>query len=111
MHSVDAIENTPLTSGSINNPVGNAQLLSNVASIRHDVDPAVVDHYSVQRVIDLNCAVSGRDLGSATSEVQKAIDGLGKLPAGTLITIRGQSQAMRDSFRTLSGGIVLAIIP
>jgi CzcA family heavy metal efflux pump len=108
--SVDALSNTPLTPGAISNPFGSAQLLSNVASITHGVDPSVVDHYSVQRVIDLNCAVSGRDLGSATSEVQKAIDGLGKLPAGTLITIRGQSQAMRDSFRTLSGGIVLAII-
>ena len=108
--SVDAISNTPLTPGAINNPFGSAQLLSNVASITHGVDPSVVEHYSVQRVIDLNCAVSGRDLGSATNEVQKAIDGLGKLPAGTLITIRGQSQAMRDSFRTLSGGIVLAII-
>ena len=73
MHSVDAIENTPLTSGAINNPVGNAQLLSNVASVRHDVDPAVVDHYSVQRVIDLDCAVSGRDLGSATNAVQREI--------------------------------------
>jgi CzcA family heavy metal efflux pump len=108
--SVDAISNTPLTPGAINNPFGSAQLLSNVASITHGVDPSVVEHYSVQRVIDLNCAVSGRDLGSATNEVQKAIDGLSKLPAGTLITIRGQSQAMRDSFRTLSGGIVLAII-
>src|SRR6202011_3504235 len=108
--SVDAISNTPLTPGAINNPFGSAQLLSNVAPITHGVDPSVVEHYSVQRVIDLNGAVSGRDLGSATNEVQKAIDGLGKLPAGTLITIRGQSQAMRDSFRTLGGGIVLAIV-
>jgi multidrug efflux pump subunit AcrB len=110
MHSVEAIENTPLTSGAINNPVGNAQLLSNVASVRHDVDPAVVDHYSVQRVIDLDCAVSGRDLGSATSAVQREIASLGKLPPGTLINIRGQSQAMRSSFMTLGAGIVLAIV-
>jgi multidrug efflux pump subunit AcrB len=110
MHSVDAISNTPLTSGGVNNPFGSAQLLSNVASIRHDVDPAVVDHYSVQRVIDLDCAVSGRDLGSATNAVQREIDSLGKLKTGTLINIRGQSQAMRSSFMTLGGGIGLAII-
>jgi multidrug efflux pump subunit AcrB len=108
--TVDALSDTPLTPGGINNPVGSAQLLTNIASIHHDIDPSVVDHYSVQRVIDLNAAVTGRDLGSATDQVQRAIDSLGKLPAGTLITIRGQSQAMRDSFRTLSGGIVLAII-
>jgi multidrug efflux pump subunit AcrB len=110
MHSVDAISNTPLTPGAVSNPFGSAQLLSNVASIRHDVDPAVVDHYSVQRVMDLDCAVSGRDLGSATNAVQREIDSLGKLPTGTLINIRGQSQAMRSSFMTLGGGIGLAIV-
>ena len=110
MHSVDAISNTPITPGAVSNPYGSAQLLSNVASIRHDIDPAVVDHYSVQRVIDLDCAVSGRDLGSATNAVQREIDTLGKLPTGTLINIRGQSQAMRSSFMTLGGGIGLAIV-
>jgi multidrug efflux pump subunit AcrB len=110
MHSVDAISNTPLTPGAVNNPFGSAQLLSNVASITHDIDPAVVDHYSVQRVIDLDCAVSGRDLGSSSDAVQRAISSLGKLPTGTLINIRGQSQAMRSSFMTLGGGIGLAII-
>src|SRR3984957_3384443 len=110
MHSVDAISNTPITSGAVNNPFGSAQLLSNVASIRHDIDPAVVDHYSVQRVVDLDCAVSGRDLGSVTNAVQRAVSSLGKLPTGTLINIRGQSQAMNSSFMTLGGGIVLAIV-
>ncbi len=110
MDSVDAIANTPLTPGAVDNPANSAQLLSNVASITHAVDPAVVDHYSVQRVIDLDCAVSGRDLGSSTNAVQREINTLGKLPKGTLINIRGQSQAMRSSFMTLGGGIVLAIV-
>jgi multidrug efflux pump subunit AcrB len=110
MNSVDAIENIPLTQGQVNNPTGSTQLLSNVASVQHSVDPAVVDHYSVQRVIDVDCAVSGCDLGSATRAVERAIGSLGRLPAGTLINVRGQSQAMRDSFRTLGGGIVLAIV-
>src|SRR5271163_183118 len=110
MDSVDAIANTPLTPGAVNNPFGSAQLLSNIASIRHDIDPAVVDHYSVQRVIDLDSAVSGRDLGSATDAVQRAIASLGNLPTGTLINIRGQSQAMHSSFVTLGGGIGLAIV-
>jgi multidrug efflux pump subunit AcrB len=110
MNSVDAISNTSLTAGAIDNPSGSTQLLSNVAAIKHGVDPAVVDHYSVQRVIDVDCAASGRDLGSATSAVQREIDSLGKLPTGTLINIRGQSQAMRSSFITLGLGIVLSIV-
>src|SRR5260370_5857949 len=86
------------------------QFLGNVATIRHGLDPAVVAHYTVQRVIDVNCGVDGRDLGSTTSAVQRAIDSLGQLPAGTKIVIRGQSQAMGQSFVTMGMGLVLAIV-
>src|SRR5277367_1071779 len=54
--------------------------------------------------------LAGRDLGSTSAAVQRVINGLGKLPPGTKVTIRGQSQAMRQSFTTLGAGIVLAII-
>jgi multidrug efflux pump subunit AcrB len=87
-----------------------AQVLGNVATITHDVDPSVIAHYSVQRVMDVNCSVAGRDLGSASDAVHREIANLGRLPAGTSIVVRGQSQAMRQSFNTLELGIVLAIV-
>src|SRR5216684_1418015 len=114
--SVDQIANTPLTNGAAAQPGAAAlsgtavQFLGNVASISHGIDPAVVAHYTVQRVIDVNCGVSGRDLGSTTNAVQRAIDSLGQLPAGTKIVIRGQSQAMRQSFVTMGAGLILAIV-
>ena len=86
------------------------QLLSNVAAIRHGVDPSVVNHYTVQRVIDVDCAVSGRDLGSVSASVQRAVSALGQLPAGTKISVLGQSQAMRNSFNTMGLGLILAIV-
>ena len=67
-------------------------------------------HYTVQRVMDVDCAVSGRDLGAVTSAVRREIGRLGKLPPGTQVVIRGQSQAMSTSFVTLGEGLVLAII-
>jgi multidrug efflux pump subunit AcrB len=105
--SVDQIANTPLTNGTSTQAV---QFLGNVATISHANDPAVVAHYTVQRVIDVDCGVSGRDLGSTTAAVQKAIDSLGQLPAGTHVVIRGQSQAMNQSFKTMGLGLILAII-
>jgi multidrug efflux pump subunit AcrB len=105
--SVDQIANTPLTNGTSGQAV---QFLANVASIRHANDPAVVAHYTVQRVIDVNCNVEGRDLGSTTNAVQKAINTLGQMPAGTHVVIRGQSQAMNQSFRTMGLGLILAIL-
>jgi multidrug efflux pump subunit AcrB len=102
----------PFTNGTATTAVSGpaVQVLGNVASIRRSLDPAVVAHYTVQRVIDVDCGVHGRDLGSTTNAIQRAIDSLGKLPAGTNITIRGQSQAMRQSFVTMGVGLILAIV-
>jgi len=109
--SVGALSNLPFsTPASSAGKQGQAQLLSNLATIRHAWNPAVVAHYTVQRVIDVDAAVSGRDLGSVTAAVQHEIDNLGALPAGTHVVIRGQSQAMHDSFVTLGEGLILAII-
>src|SRR5579884_2980155 len=108
--SVQALKNTPLSPASVDNTTGAPQLLSNVATIHQDVEPAVVNHYDVQRVIDVDSGVEGRDLGSAASAVRDAIAKLGKLPLGTRITIRGQSEAMNESFASLELGLILAII-
>ena len=99
----------PVTSG-VPGSTAPPQLLANVAHITRGLDPAVVAHYTVQRVVDVNASVAGRDLGSATAAVQDAIGHLGQLPRATDIAVRGQSQAMRQSFATLEGGIVLAIV-
>ena len=105
--SVAQIANIPLTDGSAGHP---AQFLGNVATIRHANDPAIIAHYTVQRVIDVDCAVHGRDLGGTTAAVERAIAGLGQLPPGTKVIIRGQSAAMRESFVTMGAGLLLAIV-
>jgi multidrug efflux pump subunit AcrB len=106
VQSVAQISNIPLTSGASPQSV---QFLGNVANITHTTDPAVIAHYTVQRIIDVDCAVHGRDLGGTASAVQRAIDSMGEMPAGTKIVIRGQSAAMHSSFITMGLGLVLAI--
>jgi len=110
LNSIDAISNTPIRALSAAPTAESPQLLGNVAKISRSADPAVIDHYTVQRVMDVNASVAGRDLGSVTSDVQKAIASLGKLPTDQRIVIRGESQAMRESFITLAAGLVLAIV-
>ncbi len=110
LNSIDSIANTPLSTPATMQARGFPELLGNVARIYRSFDPAVIDHYTVQRVIDVDASVAGRDLGSTTADVQKAIVSLGKLPPSQKIVIRGESQAMRESFLTLAAGIVLAIV-
>ena len=110
MNSVQAIANIPLSTPSIGPAAGRPELLGSVARIYRSAEPAVIDHYTVQRVIDVDASAVGRDLGSVTSDVQHAIASMGKLAPGQTITIRGESQAMRQSFRTLAMGLLLAIL-
>lgn len=120
--SVDTLMSTPLSLPGAATPLQAATLpqtqpvpqpqyetLANVSRVVPDSVPAEVSHYTVQRVIDINANIQGRDLGSVVGGIQKKIDGLGKLPVGTRITVHGQYEVMNQSFRSLLMGLILAI--
>ena len=85
--------------------------LSDVASVRPRGALGSVNHYSVQRVLDVAANVDGRDLGGVTREIRAAIAEVSKgLPITTHIELRGQSQVMETAFGNLALGLVVAII-
>jgi CzcA family heavy metal efflux pump len=121
MQSVNDLMTTPLSlpqalqqtagrSPLMDNTPGTSSYLGSIATLRPSRDKSLINHATVQRVIDVQCSVTGRDLGSVTQEIQKAIDGLKNLPRGTRIFIRGQSESMFNSFRSLGVGLMLAIV-
>ena len=83
--------------------------LSGFASLHHVGVPNELNHYTVMRVLDVMAGVDGRDLGSVVKDIQAKIKGLGPLPKGTSIRIRGQFDVMLDAFRDMGGGLVVAI--
>jgi multidrug efflux pump subunit AcrB len=86
----------------------NAPYLGGLARLSPTQDRASVNHYTVQPIVDVQASVHGRDLGGATSDIQKIIDGV-KAPKNTRITVRGQSQSMRASFISFGLGLIVAI--
>ena len=91
-------------------PQAPAQTLADLAKITQSVSPENISHYTVQRVLDVEGDVEGRDLGSVAKDIQKKIDSLKPLPPGTRITLRGQNEVMTQSFRSLGLGLVLAVV-
>ncbi len=71
---------------------------------------ASVNHSTIQRVINVQAAAEGRDLGSVAAEIQKAIDSLHELPKGMKVSVRGQIESMRTSFSALGLGLILAVV-
>jgi len=91
-------------------PAAPAMTLGNVASVFPGASPGVVNHYTVQRVLDVAAGVEGRDLGSVVGDIRGRIRALGALPTGMRITVRGQGEVMTQSFRSLGLGLILAIV-
>ena len=106
--AADLVQTIPTTPTDV--PTPPSQSLGNLVTMSSDWVPNELDHYTVQRVMDVTATVEDRDLGSTATDIQKAIDGLGTLPKGMIITIRGQNEVMTESFRSLGLGIIIAIL-
>ncbi|NTX25786.1 efflux RND transporter permease subunit [Burkholderia pyrrocinia] len=118
--SLQALANVPLPAGTARSPQTPAggpaagapaqNLLGALGSFSRATQQAVVSHYNVQPVLDIFASVQGRDLGGVTADVTKLVDAARvQLPPGSSIVLRGQVQAMHESFAGLLGGLALAI--
>jgi len=83
--------------------------LDSVVHISHILTPTEVDHYQIRRTVDVYVSPKGEDLSRVYTELQKIVDQTG-LPENTTINIRGSVQAMRSSFSSFGGGLVLSIL-
>jgi multidrug efflux pump subunit AcrB len=92
-------------------PAAPVMRLADIASIYPRSSLESVNHYTVQRELDIAANVDGRDLGATAADIQAAINDISKgLPITTHIDIRGQNEVMQASFRSLGLGMILAVI-
>ncbi|MDE6803981.1 MAG: efflux RND transporter permease subunit, partial [Muribaculaceae bacterium] len=71
--------------------------------------PNTISRENVQRKLVVSANVSGRDLGSAVSEMQKAIASGVELPEGYRVEYGGQFENARSASRTLLVATLLAV--
>ena len=105
IHSLYDLKQIPLRSA---NGTDTTQLGA-VTDITTINSPTEVDHYQLQRVIDLYVAPSGEDLGAVASKVDDIIART-KLPEGVRVNVRGSVEGMRQSFKSFGLGLVLSIV-
>jgi multidrug efflux pump subunit AcrB len=116
MDSITRLANSPVVplggvGPNINTTVTRSQLLRNLASISPGRSPSNITHYQVRPTFDILAGVNHSDLGSVDKGIEQIVSDIrGKLPRGSNITVRGQVQSMRDSFRGLAGGLIFAVV-
>jgi multidrug efflux pump subunit AcrB len=107
VQSLQALRNLPLTVG----PAGTPEILNDVTSISRGNNMASVNHYNIQRTIDIYGGADGRDLAGVGAEVQAIVDAnRHDLVRGSEMLIRGQLETMRTSFAGLAAGLIFAIV-
>ena len=103
--SVEDLKTMPLRAPSLTRPT----YLNQVADVQPISTPTEVDHYQLQRAIDVYVAPSDEDLKTPAREVQKIVDAT-KLPSNIRVNIRGLVNTMNASFRSFGIGLLLSIL-
>ncbi len=108
INSMQSLDNIPVSSATPNRP---QELLSNLAAVNLNVQPALISHYNNQPLIDVYASVEGRDLGGVASDIRRVMQEFeNKLPRGTQMVLRGQVDTMTSSFVGLGAGVAVAIV-
>ncbi|MGV8879627.1 MAG: efflux RND transporter permease subunit [Sphingobacteriaceae bacterium] len=104
MSTEERLRSLPLKKGSIR-PV-----LEDVASITRVKSAAQVNRKGPNRYVTIMANIYGKDLGTASGAVKKAIKTAGEAPRGTSIWTEGTLQLLDDTLSSLIAGLGVAII-
>jgi multidrug efflux pump subunit AcrB len=103
--SLEDIKAMPLHAPNLKLPT----YLDQVASITPIQTPTEVDHYQLQRTIDVYVAPSKEDLGKPAKEISKIVADA-QVPPNLRVNIRGLVDTMQTSFRSFGFGLLLSIL-
>jgi multidrug efflux pump subunit AcrB len=85
-------------------------VLGDVADIKTGITNGENDNIGAIPTLSVTANLYNKDLGTATTDVQKAIDALGKPPRGLTIEMRGMSQTLTATLDSLQSGLIVAIL-
>jgi multidrug efflux pump subunit AcrB len=85
-------------------------ILSDVASVKIDTTNGENDDIGSVPTLSVTANINRMDLGTATTDVQKAIKSIGKLPRGLSVELRGMSTTLTDTLDSLQTGLLVAIL-
>ncbi len=105
VRSLEDLKAMPLRAPNLKSPT----YLNQVADITPILTPTEVDHYQLQRTIDVYVAPKAEDLAKPAKEIRKIVAET-QLPPNIRVNIRGLVTTMQASFRSFGFGLMLSIL-
>jgi hydrophobic/amphiphilic exporter-1 (mainly G- bacteria), HAE1 family len=88
---------------------GDTTVLKNVVDVQQVMTPTEIDHYQIQRVIDLYVTPKTEDLGRVTDSIRDIL-AKEKIPSNVRVSLRGMVQGMEASFKSFALGFTISFI-
>ncbi len=86
-------------------------VLNNVVSVKQVQTPTEVDHYQIQRAIDIYVTPKGEDLHRVTSAIRDLLaKDKSSIPDNVRVNLRGMVQGMEASFKSFAFGFVISFL-
>ena len=105
VHNFIDLRQIPLRAPNLTQPT----TLDSVVKLETTQSPTEVDHYQIQRVIDVYVTPEGEDLGKITGAIRKMVADA-KLPGNVRVELRGMVNGMEESFKSFAIGFTLSFI-
>jgi HAE1 family hydrophobic/amphiphilic exporter-1 len=105
IHNLVDLKQIPLRAPNVKSPT----TLDSVVKLVNLQSPTEVDHYQIQRVVDVYVTPSGEDLGQLRTGILKTISEA-KLSSNIRVTLRGMVNSMDQSFKSFGIGFSLSFM-
>ncbi len=105
IHNLLDLRGIPLHSGRLTQPT----MLDAVTKITPLKSPTEIDHYQIQRAIDIYVNPSSEALGALATSI-RAVLAKTPRPQGVRVAMRGMVQGMEASFKSFAVGLILALV-
>jgi multidrug efflux pump subunit AcrB len=86
-----------------------AVLLRDIVDVNRRTGPETIDHYNLQRTMDVLINIPGNDLGRVASWVEDALKQMA-LPKDVIVSLKGEVDAMRAALKGFGGVLPLAMV-
>ncbi|OGX13575.1 MAG: hypothetical protein A3K11_00130 [Nitrospirae bacterium RIFCSPLOWO2_12_FULL_63_8] len=88
---------------------GAPALLRDLVEVTRKTGPETVDHYNLQRTMDVLVNVPGNDLGRVAGTIEQALATV-DLPQDVLLSFKGEVEGMRSALKGFGGVLPLAMV-
>jgi multidrug efflux pump subunit AcrB len=85
-------------------------VLKNVVNVKQILTPTEVDHYQIQRNVDIFVTPKSEDLGRVTSAIRDILAKEKNIPSNVRVNLRGMVQGMEASFKSFAFGFLISFL-